>query len=215
MNIDEKVRRLHGLRIGISSPGSSTDAFVRSLFLARGLDPDKEVRLQPFGSGSSIYAAFQKKLTDGIAYPAPIPETAAAAGLGKVVIDPFTGEVPELNGVPYVVLATTRKTLADKPATVAAVMRALTKAVAFIQKDPEAAKKLMRQYFPDIDGPVFDLSVSTYIKGSPKSLAIAPDEIAKAVAWMNTGAEKKVSVAYKSIVVPGAAEQAATPDTRK
>jgi hypothetical protein len=73
----------------------------------------------------------------------------------------------------------------------------------------------MRQYFPDIDEPVFELSVSTYIKGSPKSLAIAPDEIAKAVAWMNTGAEKKVSVAYKSIVVPGPAEQAATADTRK
>ena len=209
MSIDEKVRRLHGLRIGISSPGSSTDAFVRSLFLARGLKPDSEVKLQPFGTGAAIYAAFENKLTDGFAYPAPIPETAAAAGLGQVIIDPFTGEVPELNGVPYVVLATSRETLSRKPAVVAAVMRGLTNAVNFIAQHPDQAKKMMRQYFPDIDAKVFDLAVSNYIKGSPQTLLITPDQINKAVTWMNAGEEKKINVTYNSVVAAEPAQQAA------
>jgi NitT/TauT family transport system substrate-binding protein len=54
MSIDDKVGHLKGLKIGITSPGSSTDTFVRKLFLARGMDPDKEVNLQPFGGGAAL-----------------------------------------------------------------------------------------------------------------------------------------------------------------
>jgi NitT/TauT family transport system substrate-binding protein len=58
MPIDEKVKRLEGLKIGISSPGSSTDALIRSVLVARNYDPDKTVSLVPFGAGTSILAGF-------------------------------------------------------------------------------------------------------------------------------------------------------------
>jgi NitT/TauT family transport system substrate-binding protein len=74
MPIDEKVKRLAGLRIGITSPGGSSDALLRSLFLARGMDPDKVVSIQPFGNGASNLAALEKNLIDGFIYPSPAPD---------------------------------------------------------------------------------------------------------------------------------------------
>jgi NitT/TauT family transport system substrate-binding protein len=208
MAIDDKVKRLKGLNLGISSPGSSTDALIRSLFLARGLDPDSMVKLQPFGTGTSILAAFEKKLSDGFVYVAPIPEIAEIKGLGSAVINPFSGEVPELNGVPYVVMATSRETLAAKPAMVASVLRALTKAMRFVQDKPEETKMLMRRYFADIDPAAFALAEETYRKGSPKTPVITREQIEKATAWMNLGVAKPIAARYEDIVAAAPAQAA-------
>jgi NitT/TauT family transport system substrate-binding protein len=66
MKIDEKIKRMQGLKIGMSSSGSSTDTLIRALFLARGYDPDKVVNLQPLGNGAALLDAFEKKLIDGV-----------------------------------------------------------------------------------------------------------------------------------------------------
>jgi NitT/TauT family transport system substrate-binding protein len=208
MAIDDKVMRLKGLNLGISSPGSSTDALIRSLFLARHMDPDSMVKLQPFGTGTAILAAFEKQLTDGFIYVAPVPELAEMRGLGSAVINPFSGEVPELNGVPYVVLATSRDLLTTKPELVAATVRAVTKAMRFVQEKPEESKKIMRQYFADIDPTAFDLAEATYRKGSPKTPVITREQIDKATAWMNLGVAKPISARYEDIVAPAAAQAA-------
>jgi NitT/TauT family transport system substrate-binding protein len=209
MAIDDKINRLKGLNIGISSPGSSTDALIRSLFLARGTDPDSVIKLQPFGTGTSILAAFEKKLSDGFVYVAPIPEIVQMKGLGRAVVDPFSGEVPELNGVPYVVLATSRDTLAKKPAIVAAATRAITKAMRFVQEKPEETRTLMRQYFAEIDPAAFALAIATYQKGSPKTPVITREQVDKTTAWMNLGAAKSISTRYEDVVAPAPAIQAA------
>lgn len=65
MPIDEKVKRLQGLRIGTTSPGSVVDTVVRTLFKARGMDPDKVVRLLPLGSGANMMAALEKAQLTG------------------------------------------------------------------------------------------------------------------------------------------------------
>ena len=39
MSLDEKIKHVKGVRIGITSPGSSTDEFMRTIMLVRGMDP--------------------------------------------------------------------------------------------------------------------------------------------------------------------------------
>src|SRR6185436_1242100 len=65
MPVDEKIRRMKGLRIGITSPGSTTDTTARTLFKARGMDPDQTVQLLPLGGGSNMLAALEKGAADG------------------------------------------------------------------------------------------------------------------------------------------------------
>ena len=45
MSLDEKIRHVKGARIGITSPGSSTDEFMRTIMLVRGMDPSHDVQL--------------------------------------------------------------------------------------------------------------------------------------------------------------------------
>src|SRR5689334_4929369 len=71
MSIDEKLKRLHGVKIGITSPGSSTDEFMRTIMLVRGLDPSRDVQLQPIGIGAPMVAAMAQGATDGFAFMSP------------------------------------------------------------------------------------------------------------------------------------------------
>src|SRR3569833_1332640 len=208
MPIDEKVKRLAGLKIGISSPGSSTDALIRSVLLARGYDPDKTVSLVPFGAGSSILAAFEKKLTDGVVYVAPVPEIIEQKGLGKTVINPFKNEVPELVNVPFVVTATSRATLQKKPDLMRRAMKALAEAMDFAQKNPEDTAKIMRIFFPDIVPAVFPQVVETFRKASPHSPVLTQQHVDKTVAWMNIGAKQKISAKFDEVVNDSLAKEA-------
>jgi len=201
MPIDEKVKRMQGLKIGMSSSGSSTDVFIRSLFLARGYDPDKVVNLVPLGNGVSLLAAFEKKLIDGLAWPAPIPEIIEHRGLGKTVVDPFSGEVPELKNVPYLVLATARSTLTKKPDMIKHAMRAITNAMEFSNDHAEESCKMVRRSFADVEDAVFKAACETYRKATPRTLKFTKDHLEKTLTWMNLGAKKPVTVKYEDLAV--------------
>lgn len=208
MSIDEKVKRLEGLKIGISSPGSSTDALIRSVLQARNYDPDKTISLVPFGSGSSILAAFEKKLTDGVVYVAPVPELIEQKGLGKSIINPFKNDVPELVNVPFVVAVTSRATIEKKPDLIRRAMRALAKAMDFAHKNPDETAKIMRGYFPDIDDSVFKQVAETYRKASAKTPVLTREQVEKTVAWMNIGAKTNVSAKFEDVVDDRLAKEA-------
>ena len=123
MPVDEKVRRMRGLRIGITGPGSTVDTSVRALFKARGMDPDKEAQLLPLGAPANMIAAMEKNATDAFAYPAPWPTIAANRGLGKVVIAPFVDNIPEIKGVPFNIVAASRDMVEKDLALVEKIVR--------------------------------------------------------------------------------------------
>jgi NitT/TauT family transport system substrate-binding protein len=208
MPIDEKVKRLAGLHLGITSPGSSTDILVRSLFLARGLDPDKALELQPFGTGPAMLAAFERKISDGFVFAAPWPDLVVAKGLGQVIIDPFTNEIPELANVPYIVMVTSRQTWEREPETIRAVTRALAETYAFIHEHPKETIEYIRPSFKDVDPALFTKVAEKHLSGVPKSPVITHEQVDKTIAWMNLGASKKVSASFDDVVVSEPARDA-------
>jgi NitT/TauT family transport system substrate-binding protein len=209
MPVDEKIKRLSGLKLGITSPGSSTDVSIRKMLLARSLVPDQVVKLQPLGDGTAILAAFDKKLVDGFVFAAPLPEIVEARGLGKIVVNPMAREVPEQVGVPYAVMATSRATFAKKPEVIRAAARAMTKAMIFAHDKPEETLKIMQHYFPDVEAPILARIVTTYRAALPSTPVISREEVAKTVAFMNIGAPEPIKVAYESVVLAEPAEAAA------
>src|SRR5580704_8647503 len=126
MSLDEKIKHVKGVRIGITSPGSSTDEFMRTIMLVRGMDPSSDVQLQPIGIGAPMVAAMQAGATDGFAFMSPFTNVAVSRGIGQVIADPMTGQLPEYRDVPYQVITTSRETLAAKRPLLLKVVRALT-----------------------------------------------------------------------------------------
>jgi len=202
MPIDQKVKLLSGLRLGITSPGSTTDTYLRSLFKARGLDPDKVVQIQPMGGGSNMLAALEKGATDGFAWGAPQSQMAVARNVGRIVINPFKGEVPEVAGVPYLVLVTSRQTLEQKPAVIRSAVRAYARAMKFAREQPDQARALVRQQFPDIEEAIFSRAWDDYRKGIPSTPLIAPEQLQKTVSWLDLTAPGRYRPNYDAVIAP-------------
>ncbi len=206
---EDKVARLKGLKIGITSPGSGTDQLMRILFLGRGKVPDQEVALQPLGGGPPMLAALQKHVIDGFVFTAPLPQAASSQGLGEVVISPFNGEVPELRDVPYMSMVTNRDTLEHKKPQLKKLSLALTKALKFIHDKPVEARTITRKWFKDMDEKVFNASFDEHVKGLPKSLEISPAQLEKTFAFMSMLDQKPETAKYTDIIYPDLAKQAA------
>lgn len=201
MPIDEKVRRLRGLKIGISAPGSTTDAIIRRMLLARNINPDKEVTLQPLGDGGPLIAALEQNIIDGFVYGAPFPEIVVSRGLGKIAIEPFSNEVPELEGVAWCSFSTTRTTLAKNPKKVTAMIRAYTKAMNFIRTNPEKARQVVRSSFPDMEDAVFNLAFNNTIRGMPKTPVVTEHQFQHTLDWINIADKTKpVKASYGAVV---------------
>jgi NitT/TauT family transport system substrate-binding protein len=209
LSLEDKVNRLHGLKIGITSPGSGTDQLMRILFIGRGKDPDQEVVLLPLGGGPPMMAALKQQAIDGFVFTAPLPQAATAEGLGQVVVSPFIGEVPELRSVPYMALVTSRDALANKKPLLRSLVRALTKARKYVQEKPVEARKATRKYFPDMAEDVFDASFDEHVKGLPATLEISPAQLDKTLAFMNALDKKTVTASYADVVYPDLAHEAA------
>jgi len=209
MPVDERVKRLKGLRISITSPGSTTDTWTRSLLKARGYDPDTYITIQPLAGGNPMLAALAKKATDGFSWGPPQSHMAVAQGIGQLAIDPFTDTVPEIAGVPYVVIITSRDTLKNKPEILRAAVRAYTKAMKFAREQPDAARQIVRKDFPDIDEKIFDVSWGNYRKALPTSPMISRETFEKTQAWLNITQPKPISIPYETAFYDAFAKEAA------
>ena len=209
MSVDEKIRRVKGVRIGITSPGSSTDEFMRTIMLVRGMDPSRDVQLQPIGIGAPMVAAMQQGATDGFAFMSPFTNISVSRGLGQIIADPMTGELPEYRDVPYQVITTSRATLAAKRPLLLKVVRALTRAMQFAHQDIEGSRKIARTFFEDTPEAEFNTAFDIYIKAVPSTPIISQEQVDKTVQMVNLTEKAPISATYDQVVYPDLSREAA------
>jgi NitT/TauT family transport system substrate-binding protein len=200
MSVDEKVQRMRGLRLAISAPGSSTDQFIRTLFLARKLDPDREITIQPFGEGGAMLAALEHGVVDGLVTSPPWPDLVAGKKLGKIVVDPVTGEVPEYRDFPFITLAVLSQNIAEKQAQSRSVMRALAKACRLIRERPDEARELARGYFKSMDESLFRITFDKLRSGVPEKLAISAEQLDAVARTSSMASKQPIAADYAAMV---------------
>lgn len=208
MTTDEKIKRIKGLKIGITGPGSGTDDMARTLTGTRGLDPDKDITIQPLGNGDSMLAALEKGLTDGFVFTSPIPETAVARGLGQIIVEPLNGDVPEANGVPYIIMAANPATIQEKRPLLVKAVRAWTNAMKFTHENKEEARRVVRNYFKQMDEAVFNVAFDKYVKGVPSHPLIPEENVQKVAKWMSLSKKTTIDADYAATVHPDIAREA-------
>jgi NitT/TauT family transport system substrate-binding protein len=209
MSLDEKIKRLAGLTLGITAPGGASDIQIRKMLLTRGLDPDRVVKLQPLGNQAAMLAAVQKKAVDGFVMSAPVDEIAQQRGTGVIAINPFAEPIPELAEVPYSVWGTSRATLQKRPAVMAASLRAITKAIKLAAENPEETLRVMRPQLKDVPPEALDAVIEKYRHGAARTPVISPAQLEATVRWMNLGESKPISVRFEDVVDNSGAEAAA------
>jgi NitT/TauT family transport system substrate-binding protein len=215
MSTDQKIARLKDVRISITSPGSSTDTMLRTLLKARGVETDEVIKVLPTGGGSNMLAALEKGANDGFVWGAPQTLLAEKKGLGKIIIDPFKGHVPEVKDVPYIVITTSMDTVKNKPKELRASVRALTHAMKFARDNPAEAKRIVRSAFAEMDDEIFNLAWNNYVKAIPATPIISKAQFDNTKKWLDIIAKQPLTVRYEDSIVNSFAEEAAADILKK
>jgi NitT/TauT family transport system substrate-binding protein len=145
-----KPETIKGAKIGITSPGSSSDFFVRYYLQRNGLSAD-DVSLIGVGSGSAAVAALEQGKVDLLVNYDPAATFIEAKSVGKILIDARSDEgAKEIYGgiYPTSVLYATQDYIDANPETVQKVTNATVKALEWMDSHSaeEIVEKLPKEF---------------------------------------------------------------------
>ncbi len=139
----EVIGDLKGLTWGITARGADSEMFMRAMAHDAGLDPDKDVTYLGVGLSPTALPALEAGRIDAFITLSPGPNVAAKLGIGQVLVDLRKGEGPaNFKGITYQGVAALRKTVESRPAVVAALIAAHTRAYCWI-RDPKNLDELV------------------------------------------------------------------------
>lgn len=146
MPLHERMARLKGMTLAISSRGSGIDKLWRYLIGLGGLDPDNDVTLTVVKL-DQMYPALISGQIDGYNTTAPSNNRAVSEGRAIWVARPSQGEVPGLENFLYTVLGARPEYLAANPEIPLKLVSGLEKGAALIHSDAEKAGSLVHKEF--------------------------------------------------------------------
>lgn len=150
LNLEDKIRRLKGKRIGLPSANGSGEKMLKMLAGKYGLQLPGDISSVYLGSEPGSYvAAFQRKLIDAAMPVEPAGVLVQQAGLGQVYLNVMSGDVAELRDLIFMTLTVHPDTIQAKPALLRKVAEAFTEATRVL-KDPARGKAIMAKEYPDL-----------------------------------------------------------------
>lgn len=156
-DLNTKIEALKGKKIGITGPGSGTEALIVYLFDQVGLDPATDAELVNLGAqASSAIGALKSGQVDALSFFQPIGQAVEAQDVGSIYISPTRGDIPAMAGQTHGVAFTTTQVLENKRAAIEAFTRAIGKAEALIHDDPAKSKELFVAYQDALDPATVD-----------------------------------------------------------
>lgn len=171
--LEEKVESLVGKNIGITGPGSGTEALVNLLFTGVGRDAATDATLVNLGAEpSAALGALKEGRVDALSFFQPIAQQAEAIGAGRTFISPPRGDVPSLKGALHGVVFSTQELLEAKPDELAAFQRAMTKAHADIHGDPALTRELLGKYMENANPAAVDALAAVVPQEIPESIEV-------------------------------------------
>ena len=167
--IDQRIQSLVGKKIGITGPGSGTEALLVYLFQQIGKDVKKDATLVNIGSvATAAVGALKAGRVDALSFFQPIGQIAEGQKVGSIYISPQRGDIPSIKGALHGCVFSTTTLVDKKKEAVAGFNKAIDEALALIQSNPTEAKTLLQAYLKSSSADVVD-----------KLLEILPDEMSK------------------------------------
>ncbi len=140
----KSVEDLKGKSIGIVSLSSGGIPLLNSLLQRNGIDPKSDVTLIATGVGAPAMIALQSDRVQALMYWGSALVGFQHAGLEiDVLRDPEWKDFPDFS------LATSQKTIDEKPEMVEAIVRGVAKAMVFAAANPDCVRRIQWTNFPD------------------------------------------------------------------
>jgi len=197
--IDEKIRAIKGLSIGCTSPGSGTDLIPRAFLKNRGIDPNTEVKIYPFGKWKAGVAAFEKGKLDVFQWVSPIPEMLEQKGIGTIVFSMARGDVPEFDGYMWDSFFTSHKFMNEHPEVILAFTKAVIRAIDYINADKQGTMEIIGKTWKEATPELREASYENMRKAIPRVplLTKAGWDINMRLHFADAPAEEKARMAFE------------------
>ncbi len=211
-----KVKALQGKKIGITGPGSGTEALLIYLLKQQGMDPKSDITMVNLGAdASAAIGALKTGRVDALSFFQPIGQQAVATGVGRIFISPARGDIPAMQAETHGVAFTTQTVLDRKGPAVQAFIRAIGKAEETIHGDPAKVTALFKQYQETLDPKAIAALVPILQAEVPQEPTPQPDGYAKAAAFHQESGLIAAPPAFGDIVPESFVSQAlsAAPST--
>ncbi len=202
MPLRERLARLKGMALAISSRGSGTDKMWRYLIEQGGLDPDKDTNLTVVKL-DQMYPALRAGRIDGFNTSAPTNNRAVQEGLAVWAARPSQGEVPGLENFLYTILGAKPDFVTKNAAAAEKLVRALAKANTLIHGDPKRVAALIHDsYFKQTDLALLEAAVVDQKTAFAEHLALTQAMFDQNVAFMTKFGDDVKSVKLTDVMEP-------------
>lgn len=154
----DRIKALKGKKIGLTGPGSGTQALVDFLLGLQGMRSSTDVTLVSLGSNmTGALGALKTGRVDALSFPQPVGQQAEATHIGSIYISPARGDIPQLEHVVHGVVFTTQSILDHKGPEVTAFVRGIADAEQFIHHaDSQSVRTLFKAYRPTMSDATVD-----------------------------------------------------------
>jgi NitT/TauT family transport system substrate-binding protein len=190
--LEERVQSLVGKNIGITGPGSGTEALVKHLFGTIDKNPSKDSTLVNLGASTTgAIGALSEGQVDALAFFQPVGQMAESQGVGEIYVSPQRGDIPEMAGQLHGTLFSTTTAIDNKPEQIQGFNKAIDSALGFIADNPDDAAKLLKTYLKATDQDTVDALIK-----------LLPEEMATSTTVPEDGYEKAVDFHIDSGLIP-------------
>lgn len=151
LSVEDKVKRLKGMRVAMPSANGSGEKMLGVLAKKYNLTLPGDIKSVYLGAEAPAYvAAFQRDLVDAALPFEPAGVLVQQAGKGKIYLNMMNGEIPEFRDILFMTLATHPDNLKDKPELLRKVAQVFTEATKILRTDPQRAKALLAREYPNM-----------------------------------------------------------------
>jgi len=202
MPLAERLKRLKGMALAISSRGSGTDKMWRYLLEQGGLDPDRDATLTVVKL-DQMYPALRASQIDGFNTSAPTNNRAVQEGLAVWAARPSQGEIPGLENFLYTVLGAKPDFLARNGDITQKLVQALAKASQLIHSDPQRVAALIHEsFFKQTDLALLEAAVADQRTAFAEHLTLTQSMYDQNMAFMTKFGEGVNSVKFSDVIEP-------------
>jgi ABC-type nitrate/sulfonate/bicarbonate transport system substrate-binding protein len=181
-SLADKINSLKGKRVGITGPGSGTQALVDYLFRLQGLDSTRDVELVNVGADqSAVLQTMKTGRIDAVSFAWPMTMIAEANNVGKGFIVPAAGDVPSMRDQVQGVIYAKPDLIAKRQDAVVAYVHAIARAEAYLHQNSGPARGLLKQYDAALSDPAIEALLTAYLPVLPHNADIGAGSYEKAL----------------------------------
>jgi NitT/TauT family transport system substrate-binding protein len=182
--LSDRIDALRGKKIGITGPGSGTEALLQFLLRSRHIDATRDLEIVNMGTDQgSIIAAMRTGRIDGVSFAWPLTMIAEAQNVGKGFIMPAEGDVQAMKGQIQGAMYARPDVIDHREGDLAAFVHAIGRAEALIRTDPARSRGMLKQYNANMSDASIDALFTAYVPTIPNQARVGVASYEKALAF--------------------------------